>query len=65
MSFDERFEPWMHKEPIGVEELTRLIEGFRHEMGTVECTCETCDIQNKCTLAWDYYNTDGDCLLMK
>jgi hypothetical protein len=30
-----------------------------------EITCETCDINDTCDLAWDLYNTDGDCLAIK
>jgi len=30
-----------------------------------EFTCEKCDQVNKCVLAFDLYNTDGDCLMEK
>jgi hypothetical protein len=30
-----------------------------------EITCETCASNDVCSLAFDPYNTDGDCLAMK
>jgi hypothetical protein len=32
---------------------------------TVEFTCDTCGAVSFCTLAFDGYNTDGDCLAEK
>lgn len=29
------------------------------------CTCNECEDQNGCPVAFDLYNTDGDCLMMK
>ena len=29
------------------------------------CTCDTCSDRHRCTFAYDVYNTDGDCILMK
>lgn len=28
-------------------------------------TCWTCTDNDKCEYAWDWYNTDGDCLAIK
>lgn len=28
-------------------------------------TCDSCSFAPKCTLAFDFYNTDGDCLYSK
>ena len=28
-------------------------------------TCEGCEFQHKCIYAFDLYNTDGDCLMVK
>lgn len=28
-----------------------------------EFTCDTCDVKNFCSLAFDIYNTNGECLL--
>ena len=30
-----------------------------------EMTCTTCPSAKDCDLAWDLYNTDGDCLMDK
>lgn len=30
-----------------------------------EMTCTTCPSVKDCDLAWDLYNTDGDCLMDK
>lgn len=29
------------------------------------CTCNECEDQLRCPVAFDLYNTDGDCLMMK
>lgn len=30
-----------------------------------ECTCSKCNEHATCPYAWDYYNTEGDCLANK
>lgn len=48
----------------GVKELLPLRETFfKHNQG--ECTCDYCMDVTRCALAYDGYNTDGDCLLSK
>ena len=31
----------------------------------IEFTCDECEIANRCRLAFDPYNTNGDCLASK
>jgi len=38
-------------------DLIELGDSFRY------ITCDTCDIKSTCVVAFDIYNTDGDCLL--
>lgn len=33
--------------------------------GELNFTCDSCDLKHKCSLAYDFYNTNGDCLLGK
>ena len=44
---------WMIRNPIGNSGATR---GF---------TCDDCGARRQCSLVFDSYNTDGDCLAMK
>jgi len=34
-------------------------------MAPTSYTCDSCHLVNKCRLAFDAYNTNGDCLLSK
>lgn len=40
-------------------------EYFHSINGNVSCRCDFCDCASECHLAYDLYNTDGDCLLEK
>jgi hypothetical protein len=31
----------------------------------MQITCEDCSHNDTCHYAWDLYNTDGDCLMLK
>lgn len=48
----------------GIRDLLPLRESFLKEMQTV-CTCDTCIDVTRCKLAYDLYNSSGDCLLSK
>jgi hypothetical protein len=54
---------WYHKR--GVKELLPLREDFLKKTRNAVCTCDTCIDVTRCDLAYDMYNTDGDCLLEK
>lgn len=55
--------------PLTEEELAELRESavkFCNEHGYSDnFTCDRCDARFTCTLAYDAYNTDGDCLAEK
>lgn len=61
---------WTRTEPLDDDGLARIRDVFetwhRTNPGTngivPECTCEKCPENRTCTLAFDMYNTDGDCL---
>jgi hypothetical protein len=36
-----------------------------HEKPRKEFTCFTCECATLCDYAWDWYNLNGDCLMMK
>ena len=48
----------------GIRDLLPLREDFIKRMDTT-CTCDTCIDSTRSSLAYDYYNTDGYCLLAK
>lgn len=44
----------------------RIVEMYREHIGTIDkFTCDDCGARFKCTLVFDAYNTDGDCLAEK
>lgn len=49
------------------EDRAKLVELYKNVLGGVvdEFTCDKCDLRYKCLLAFDAYNTDGDCLAEK
>lgn len=54
--------------PLPVWEAVRLATEVRSRFDMAddrEITCETCQLNAECDLAFDPYNTDGDCLAMK
>lgn len=54
---------WYKKQTI--PKLLEARELFRKEQGSAECTCDYCIDVTRCSLAYDGYNTGGDCLLAK
>lgn len=61
---------WMWKTPLTPEELAGLEEESRFHakaegIDFERYTCKDCSLRTLCTLAFDDYNTDGDCLLEK
>jgi hypothetical protein len=54
---------WLKKKTV--PELIRLREEFTKEHGECKCTCDWCCDALYCALAYDGYNTGGDCLLEK
>lgn len=36
-----------------------------HGQSPLVFTCTTCNQQQHCGFAWDFYNVDGDCLMLK
>jgi len=70
MSKKDPFEKFLRKEPLTDEALAELrkrrIKGADGYM-TIESwfTCDNCKLNRRCTLAFDPYNLDGDCLLDK
>lgn len=57
---------WLWKEPMTEIELLRSrLEIIENQMYRGKLTCCECGLANKCTLAFDSYNTNGDCLLSK
>lgn len=55
--------PWYKKQ--GIETLLLLREQFKKEFPKTKCTCDYCIDVTVCNLAYESYNTDGDCLLSK
>lgn len=46
-------------------ELRRQSTEHVEEGAPASFTCDTCGFRRKCVLAFDWYNTDGDCLAEK
>ncbi len=47
-------------------ERASLVEMYREQLGVIEkFTCDDCEARFTCALAFDAYNTDGDCLAEK
>lgn len=51
--------------PRGIIELLPLRQDFFENNEPCQCTCDTCIDVTRCSLAYDFYNTNGDCLLYK
>jgi hypothetical protein len=67
---DPIFKPWMRETPLTDEEVERLrkramADYSKMGYGPGKFTCDDCVDKRICTLAFDLYNTDGDCLMMK
>ena len=67
---DPIFRPWLRETPLTDEEVKNLREralaGYEKAGYCPDkFTCDDCEDKNRCTLAFDLYNTDGDCLMMK
>lgn len=65
-------DPWLRKHPLTDEQLTEEREKMVSFLvvehgwcGDVKFTCDGCELAKTCTLVFDGYNTDGDCLLSK
>ncbi len=60
---------WTRKTPLSAEELNELKESAYADAAaedkTVEFTCDECGRAAVCHLAYDMYNTAGDCLWEK
>lgn len=62
---------WLRSEPLGTFALETLRKEatVHHEELTgvkdVKFTCDGCAMAGRCTLVYDSYNTNGDCLLEK
>lgn len=64
---------WTRPEPITDDDLDRIKAVYRqwfennpHTPGEIpKCTCDTCDDNRTCTLAYDTYNTNDECLWEK
>ena len=63
---------WLYVEPLTDEQLKadrdlvirRNSEFVKYDVNQVY-TCDNCVLANRCSLAFDIYNTNGDCLLSK
>ncbi len=65
-------EQWYLKKPRTQEQVLELKKQAQLEYGNMggmisvpKFTCEECNLVAKCQLAFDLYNTDGDCLMEK
>jgi len=62
---------WLRKEPLTQEQLSTFRKEQVERAGQVlktapdKFTCDGCGLASVCTLAFDSYNTDGDCLYDK
>jgi len=59
---------WIHKVPLTTEKVEEFSNNIKHDLEELGytfkyITCDKCDIKSTCKLAFDIYNTDGDCLL--
>lgn len=59
---------WTRKVPLTDAQVEAFSNGIKHDITELGdtfkyITCDECDINKTCTLAFDIYNTDGDCLL--
>lgn len=60
-------DPWTHAEAITQDECDQLakVSGEADDRAVEEYTCRLCAARFTCALAFDGYNTDGDCLAEK
>jgi len=62
---------WMRDEPLNDEQFTafkkkKVAWTLKHYPGASDrFSCDGCGLVRKCLLAFDPYNTDGDCLYEK
>ena len=62
---------WLRPEPLTTEQLVKFREEQVKVVATLlanvpeKFTCDGCGLAGVCRLAWDAYNTDGDCLYDK
>jgi len=66
----DSIEPNKHvrKVPLNTDQISAFSDGIKHDLTDMGysfkyITCDKCDINATCTVAFDIYNTDGDCLL--
>lgn len=68
---EDRWKEWMHKKPRTPAQLRadfRWRKKSDHLLVSTKMkdfTCYKCKLKYRCTLAFDSYNTDADCLLEK
>jgi hypothetical protein len=70
VAVDDIFKPWLLETPRTEEELKnlrdhQLARAEEYKLPITAFTCDTCETRFICYLAFDLYNTDDDCLLMK
>jgi len=64
-------DPWTLKRPRTEKEMEALRKeaiDLTHKFITFKnktYTCDNCDRKHVCTLAYDAYNTNGDCIYVK
>jgi hypothetical protein len=61
---------WLFKEPWSAERLAEYRKALKEYMKdhvtlSDVLTCDSCGLVGVCSLAFDAYNTNGDCLLSK
>jgi hypothetical protein len=56
---------WIDRERVPLWQLVKERRAMREELGIERFTCDECPIAATCTLAFDPYNQDGDCLADK
>ena len=59
---------WVRPVPLTTERIEYYSDAIKHDLTELGytfkyITCDNCDINSTCTVAFDLYNTDGDCLL--
>lgn len=52
----------MRKPPSQSDLEEAVSHGIITEAKLEEFTCHKCSLKDTCRSAWDYYNTNGDCL---
>lgn len=56
---------WTWLEPLTDAEDAELVAAVDREDSAEAYTCYDCPARRTCALAWETYNTDGDCLAEK